>query len=142
MHILLLYVEICDPDFSIPISNVATIIPTLSPFITPPPVITINLTAPNGMCSYGVGNTGNYDSSFSKIDIKDQAFGNPAGKFCYGQLLSQAKMQTYIITELFGSTCIPKSVFSVFLPYNTCPTTDFLNAQPPTDPNPTEGNCK
>ena len=88
------------------------------------------------MCSYGVGNTGSYTSSFSERDIRDQAFKNPAGKFKYMELLDQAKMQTYVLTELFDNTCIPKSVFSVFLPYTTLPTTDFLSAQPPTDPNP------
>ena len=87
------------------------------------------------MCSYGVGNTGSYARTFSKNDITDQVYNNPAGHFDCKQLLDQAKLQTYVITELFSATCVPKSVFSVFLPHDAFPTTDFLNAQKPTDPN-------
>ena len=112
-------------------------------FTLPSPItsITLKITAhaTGGMCSYGVGNTGSYASTFSKRDIIDQACNNPAGQFDYTQLLNQAKTQTYIITELFSTTCIPKSVFSVFLPSKTFPTTDFLKTQPPTCPNPTNG---
>ena len=89
------------------------------------------------MCSYGAGNTGNYSSTFSKRDIIDQAYGNPAGHFNYTQLLNQAKMQTYVLTELFHETDIPKSLFSVFMPGEMLPTTGFLSASPPSDPNPT-----
>ena len=102
--------------------------------------ITFKSTATNGMCSYGVGNTGSYTSTFTKYDITDQVYNNPAGQFDCEQLLNQAKQQTYVITELFSSTsCIPKSVFSVFLPYETFPTTDFLRARKPSDPNSVSG---
>lgn len=106
-----------------------------------PTQITLKVISANGMCSYGVGNTGNYTSMFSKRDIKDQVYSNPAGQFDYIQLVNQAKMQTYVITELFdtSSTCISKSLFSLFLPHKTFPTTDFLNAPPPVDSNPISG---
>ena len=88
------------------------------------------------MCSYGAGNTGSYNSTFFQRDIIDQAFGNPAGNFNYTQLLSQAKMQTYVLTELFQETDISESIFSVFMSDETLPTIAFLSAEPPTDPNP------
>ena len=92
----------------------------------------------DGRCSLGVGNTvESYASTFSGLDIRDQPYNNPAGQFKYSQLLAQAKMQTHVLTELFDNTCVPKSVFSAFIPNTKLPTTDYLSAQPPTDPNPT-----
>ena len=88
------------------------------------------------MCSYGAGNIGTYNRTFFQKDIIDQAYGNPAGKFNYAQLLSQAKMQTYVLTELFNETDISESIFSVFMPDEMLPTTTFLSAEPPIDPNP------
>ena len=85
------------------------------------------------MCSYGVCNVGHYNDSFRKQDIADQCF-NPAGQFDYDQLIHQAKNQTYVLTELFNTTEIPKSVFSVFLPGETLPTTKFLEAPAPAKP--------
>ena len=85
------------------------------------------------MCSYGVCNVGHYNSTFEKKDIADQCF-NPAGQFDYDQLISQAKNQTYVLTELFSTTDIPQSIFSVFLPKETLPTTKFLGAPAPTKP--------
>ena len=118
--ILLVTEELCSPDFSVQFSG-----------------ITFKTTAANGMCSYGAGNTGNYSSTFKKKDIIDQAYGNPAGHFNYNQLLNQAKEQTYVLTELFRETDIHKSVFSVFMPGTTLPTTEFWSALPPSNPNPT-----
>ena len=120
VHHLLVTEELCSPDFSVQFSS-----------------ITFKTTAANGMCSYGAGNTGNYSSTFRKRDIIDQAYGNPAGHFNYSQLLNLAKEQTYVLTELFHETDIPKSVFSVFMPGTTLPTTGFFSARPPSDPNPT-----
>ena len=91
------------------------------------------VTQANGMCSYGVCNVGYYNSTFEKKDIADQCF-NPAGQFDYDQLINQAKNQTYVITELFSTTEIPKSVFSVYLPKETFPTTKFLYAPAPSKP--------
>ena len=91
------------------------------------------MTQPNGMCSYGVCNVGHYNSTFEKKDIADQCF-NPAGQFDHDQLISQAKNQTYVLTELFNTTDIPQSLFSVFLPNETFPTTTFLDAVAPTKP--------
>ena len=88
------------------------------------------------MCSYGAGNTGTYNSTFFQRDIIDQAYGNPAGNFNYTQLLSQAKTQTYVLTELFNETDISESIFSVFVPDETLPTITFLSAEPPIDPSP------
>ena len=91
------------------------------------------VTQANGMCSYGVCNVGHYNDTYKKQDIADQCF-NPAGQFNYSQLIDQAKNQTYVLTELFSTTEIPKSVFSVFLPDETLPTTKFLEAPPPAKP--------
>ena len=114
---IIFLLEICNPNFTIPSLRLRTI-------------------AVDGMCSYGAGNTGSYTSTFFKKDIYDQAYNNPADRFDYTELLKQAKMQTYVLTDLFGTTCVPKSVFSEFLPGETLPTTDFLFVSPPSDPNP------
>lgn len=95
--------------------------------------IKIQITKPNGMCSHGVCNVGYYNSTFEKKDIADQCF-NPAGQFDYDQLINQAKNQTYVLTELFSTANIPESVFSVFLPNETFPTTEFLNSSAPSKP--------
>ena len=92
--------------------------------------VTLRRTAANGMCSYGAGNTGTYNRTFFQRDIIDQAYGNPAGNFNYTQLLSQAKMQTYVLTELFNETDISESIFSVFMPDETLPTITFLSVMP------------
>ena len=90
------------------------------------------------MCSYGVCNVGHYNDTFTKQDVADQNF-NPAGQFDHDQLINQAKNQTYVLTELFSTTEIPKSVFSLFLPGETFPTTEFLESPAPAKPtiNPT-----
>ena len=90
------------------------------------------------MCSYGVCNVGHYNDTFTKKDVADQCF-NPAGQFDHDQLINQAKNQTYVLTELFSTTEIPKTVFSLFLPGETLPTTEFLKAPAPAKPtiNPT-----
>ena len=90
------------------------------------------------MCSYGVCNVGHYNDTFKKQDVADQCF-NPAGQFDHDQLMDQAKKQTYVLSELFSTTKIPKSVFSLFLPDETLPTTEFLKAPAPAKPkiNPT-----
>ena len=95
---------------------------------------TFKTTAANGMCSFGLGNVGSYNSTFTEEDIAYQAFNNPAGQYNYTQLLDEAEMQTYIITELFNDPDISSSVFNVFLPDETIPTTDFLAAPAPDDP--------
>jgi len=97
----------------------------------------IQLTAPNGICSHGVGNVGTYNSNFFSADVTEQVFNNPAGRYDYKQLIDQAKGQTYIITDLFNNSNIPESMFSTFLPNDTMPTTAFLSDPAPTDPNPT-----
>lgn len=78
---------------------------------------------------------GTYNSIYSSLDIADQAFSNPAGRYDYTQLLQQAMSQTYVITDLFNNTDVPESLFSIFLPNDTMPSIDFLSATPPTDPN-------
>ena len=91
------------------------------------------------MCSYGLCNVGYYNDTFkSKTYVADQCF-NPAGQFDHDHLINQAKNQTYALTELFSTTEIPKSLFSLFLPGEILPTTDFLKAPAPTKPtiNPT-----
>jgi len=97
--------------------------------------IEIKLTAENGMCSYGVGNVGTYNSIFIQRDVVDQAYDNPAGYYNYTELIDQAKDQTYVLTRLFNKTDIPESVFSVFLPNETLPTTDFLFVKAPVNRN-------
>ena len=87
------------------------------------------------MCSYGIGNVGTYNSIFTSTDIVDQVFGNPAGRFDYNELIEQAMDQTYVITDLFDNSDLPMSLFSIFLPNTTMPTTDFLSDPAPTDPN-------
>ena len=87
------------------------------------------------MCSYGVGNVGKYNSTFAQRDVVDQAYDNPAGDYNYTELIDQAKHQTYVLTRLFNKTDIPESVFSVFLPNETFPTTDFLFIKPPVNRN-------
>ena len=106
----------CSPDFSVEFAG-----------------LEFPVTKANGMCSYGVCNVGHYNNTYKKQDIADQCF-NPAGQFNYSQLIDQAKNQTYVLTELFSTTDIPKSVFSVFLPDETLPTTKFLEAPPPAKP--------
>ena len=107
----------CSPDFSVE-------------FL---PGLKFHVTQPNGRCSYGVCNVGHYNSTFKKKDIADQCF-NPAGQFDYDQLISQAKNQTYVLTELFRTTAIPESIFNVFLPNETFPSTKFLDAAAPAKP--------
>ena len=80
---------------------------------------------------------GTYNSTFTQRDVVDQAYDNPAGDYNYTELIDQAKDQTYVITDLFSSTDIPKSVFSEFLPYEAFPSTEFLSLPPPVNPNPT-----
>ena len=84
------------------------------------------------MCSYGVGNVGTYNNTFVHEDIAAQPF-NPAGEYNYTQLLNQARNQTYIITELFSNLDISPMMFSLFLPNEAIPTTDFLSITVPTD---------
>ena len=86
------------------------------------------------MCSYGIGNVGSYNSSFTSTDIADQAFNNPAGHYDYEQLLGQAMNQTFIVTDLFENSDIPQSLFSTFLPDEPMPSTEFLSASAPTAP--------
>ena len=105
------------------------------------------LTAADGMCSYGIGNVGTYNSDFTSTDIASQVFNNPAGRYDYGQLIGQAMNQTYIVTDLFENLDDPSSLFSTFLPGETLPTTEFLSAPPPAEPptvpptNPIRGGC-
>ena len=99
----------------------------------------IRVTAPNGMCSYGVGNVGTYTSNFTGRDIHDQAYENPAGEFDYTTLVDQAMDQTYVLTELFTDNNVPQAVFSTFLPNEMLPTTQFLTEEAPEDPN-NDGN--
>ena len=106
----------CNPTFSIEYSG-----------------LSLQITAENGMCSYGVGNVGTYNSTFVREDIAVQTFNNPAGRFNYTQLLDQARNQTYIITELFNNSDIPNSIFNIFLPDEPYPTTDFLSVTVPID---------
>ena len=95
----------------------------------------LSITSPNGMCSYGIGNVGTYNSSFISTEIADQVFNNPAGRFDYEQLVEQAMGQTYIVSDLFvEDSGIPESEFSTYLPNDTMPTTEFLSAPPPTAP--------
>ena len=85
------------------------------------------------MCSYGVGNTGTYISTFTQEDIGVQTLNNPAGQFNYTQLLNQARNQTYVITELFSNSDISPTLFNVFLPNEEIPNTDFLSVTVPID---------
>ena len=109
--------EYCNPNFRIEVSR-----------------FTVSITAPNGMCSYGIGNVGTYISSFASTEIADQAFNNPAGQYNYSQLLGQAMSQAYIVTDLFENSDIPESLFSTFLPDESMPTTEFLSASAPIQP--------
>ena len=97
-------------------------------------VYTFKTTSANGMCSFGPGNVGSYNRTFIEEDIAYQAFNNPAGQFNYSQLLDEAKKQTYIITGLFNNSDISPSMFNIFLPDETIPTTDFLTAPAPDGP--------
>ena len=85
------------------------------------------------MCSYGVGNVGTYNSSFTGVDINEQAFNNPAGRYNYSELVAQAMNQTYVINELFDNSGVPQSLFLTFLPNDTMPNTSFLFAPTPTE---------
>ena len=108
---------LCDPTFS-------------QQFLS----FTFKTTSANGNCSFGLGNVGTYNSTFMEEDIAYQAFNNPAGQYNYTQLLNQAEMQTYIITELFNDPDISPSMFNIFLPNEAIPTTDFLSAPAPDGP--------
>ena len=113
--------QFCDPSYTIEVPGYSNPIP---------------ITAPNGMCSYGIGNVGTYTSIFTSTDIVDQVFDNPAGRFDYDELIEQAMDQTYVLTDLFDNNPdLPMSLFSIFLPNTTMPTTDFLSDPAPTDPN-------
>ena len=117
LYIAIGIAEFCSPDFAIMVSS-----------------FSVPITATNGMCSYGIGNVGTYDSSFTSTDIADQAFNNPAGRYDYEQLLGQAMNQTFIITDLFENFDIPVSLFPTFLPDEPMPSTEFLSASAPTEP--------
>ena len=108
--------KFCNPTFSIEYSG-----------------ITLQVTTENGMCSYGTGNVGTYNSTFVREDIAVQTFNNPAGRYNYTQLLNQARSQTYIITELFTNSDISSTMFNIFLPNEAIPTTDFLSITVPID---------
>ena len=108
---------LCDPTFNMSIIH-----------------YTFKTTAANGMCSFGPGNVGSYSSTFTEEDIAYQVFDNPAGQYDYTQLVEEAEMQTYIITELFNDSDISPSMFNIFLPDETIPTTDFLIAPAPDGP--------
>ena len=108
---------LCDPTFSMSIIH-----------------YTFKTTAANGMCSFGLGNVGSYNSTFTEEDIAYQAFNNPAGQYNYTQLIDEAEMQTYIITELFNNSDVSPSMFNIFLPDERIPTTDFLTAPAPDGP--------
>lgn len=95
----------------------------------------LQITAPNGMCSYGIGKVGTYNSTFISMRIADQIFNNPAGRYNYKELIDQAMSQTYVVTDLFTNSDVPESLFSMFLPNETMPTTEFLSAPAPTNPN-------
>ena len=109
--------EFCSPDNRINVSS-----------------FSIPITSPNGMCSYGIGNVGSYNSSFTSAEIADQAFDNPAGHYDYEQLLEQAMGQSYIVTDLFESPNISETLYFTFLPNETVPSIEFLSASPPTAP--------
>lgn len=108
--------KFCNPTFSIEYSG-----------------LTFQTTAENGMCSYGAGNAGTYNSTFVQEDIATQTLNNPAGQYNYTQLLNQARSQTYIITELFSNSDISPTMFNIFLPDEAIPTTDFLSITEPID---------
>jgi len=110
--------EFCSPDFSLSVLS-----------------LQVFVTAPNGMCSYGVGNVGNYTSRFTGRDIRDQAYDNPAGDYDYTSLIDQARDQTYVLIELFADETTPQMLFSTFLPGEMLPTTQFLTDEAPEDPN-------
>ena len=118
--------EFCDPNYTIEV-----------PGYSDP----VHITAPNGMCSYGIGNVGTYNSIFTSTDIIDQVFGNPAGRYDYDELIEQAVHQIYVITDLFYTSNLPKSLFSIFLPNTTISTTDFLSDPAPVDPNASGGSA-
>ena len=103
----------CSPNFSVPISN-----------------FEFKITAENGNCSYGIDNVGTYNSTFNKKDVVDQVNENPAGHFNYTQLIDEAKNHTYVVTEVFEDGEIPESMFSMFLPEETLPTTTFQDVPP------------
>ena len=92
--------------------------------------VELKITAGNGGCSYGVDNIGTYNSNFNRGDVVDQVNENPAGSFDYAELIDETKKYTYVVTELFKSTNISESVFSIFLPRNKLPTTTFHDATP------------
>jgi len=98
----------CNPNFTVTVSS-----------------FELAITAENGKCSYGVNNVGTYNSTFDKKDIVDQVNENPAGHFNYSQLMDEANKHTYVVTELFENSDIPESVFSMFLPEDSLPTTTF-----------------
>ena len=106
--------KFCNPTFSIEYSG-----------------ITLQVTTENGMCSYGAGNVGTYNSTFVQEDIAVQTYNNPAGRYNYTQLLNQARSQTYIITELFNNSDISSTIFNIFLPNEAIPTTAFLSVTVP-----------
>ena len=109
--------ELCSTTFNIPVGD-----------------DNLKIVTENGICSYGVVNVGTYNSAFIKTDVIHQAYDNPAGFFNYTELIDQAKSQTYVLTKLFSTTDIPESVFSIFLPNETLPTTEFLLTPPPPPP--------
>jgi len=99
------------------------------------------------MCSYGVHNIGRYVSKFTGRDIRDQVFDNPAGRFDYDQLISQARNQTYIVNELMTELMMSsataetaQAIFSTYLPDEILPTTDFLTEPAPDGPSNTNNN--
>ena len=109
---ILVLEEFCSPISSIPVSG-----------------SDIKLIKEDGICSYGVGNVGTYNSTFTKRDVIDQVHDNPAGYYNYNELIGQAKEQTYVLTSLFSKVNALESVLSVFLPNETFPTTTFQDLQ-------------
>ena len=111
--ILLAIGRFCSPNFRLSLSS-----------------FRFKVTAENGKCSFGIDKVGAYNSNFNRGDVVDQVIENPAGHFNYTELIDETKKYTYVVTELFENTTIPKSVFSTFLPKETLPTTTFHDVLP------------
>ena len=85
---------------------------------------------PSTNCTIGVDNVSPYNSTFDCREITDQE-DNPAGTFNLTQLREQARLQTYVVTELLTNRSDIMMLYENVLPGRDIPNLDFFSEPKP-----------
>lgn len=85
---------------------------------------------PSTNCTIGVDNISPYNSTFDCREITDQE-DNPAGTFNLTQLREQARLHTYVVTELLTNRSDIVMLYENVLPGRDIPNLDFFNEPTP-----------